>query len=191
MKIKHALLGKTLLAAAIATSLSAFASVTLAETDFAKGGINAVYIAKSALASSLTITDPAKLGTWVDVPGATVTVDRPNNTTQLYVARFSAESICSGAVSAWCQVRILAGKNELSPASGTDFAFDSTWDGARPEYSWQAHAMERSATFAGLCSGSSITFKVQYKVNAVGATFRLDDWHFTVEAFGKGDLFPC
>ncbi len=49
MKTKHFLFGKTtLLSAAIATSLAVFASATLAETDSARGGSNAVYIGVGA-----------------------------------------------------------------------------------------------------------------------------------------------
>jgi hypothetical protein len=52
--------------------------------------------------------------------------------------------------------------------------------------------MERSAKYAGPCSGGAPTvFKVQYKASIAGLTFKLDDWHFTVEAVGTGSSFVC
>lgn len=190
-KINKKSLSKIVFGAAITTLFAGFAPASMAVTDSALD-VRAIYLAKSATATQITVTDPAKVGTWVDLPGSSVAVSRPSNTHELYLARFSAESICSGTVAGWCQVRILAGSTELSPTPGTDFAFDSTWNGTRPAGSWQSHAMERSASFEGPCSGTATTtFKVQYKVSAAGLSFRLDDWHFTVEAVSKGDIFTC
>lgn len=167
-----------------------FTSASMAATDKALDS-RAVYLSKSSVATQINVTDPALVGTWVDLPGSAVIVSRPNNTTNLYIARFSAESLCTGAVG-WCQVRILAGPTELTPSPGTDVAFDSTDNGTKPAGSWQSHAIERSISFSGPCSGSaSTTFKVQYKVSAVNVLFRLDDWHLTVEAYNKGDIFTC
>jgi hypothetical protein len=62
----------------------------------------------------------------------------------------------------------------LHPRSEKNFAFDSV--GATDQ--WEAHAMERSRRLPP----GTYDIKVQWRV--VGAaTFRLDDWHFTVETF--------
>jgi hypothetical protein len=71
---------------------------------------------------------------WVPLPEANITMAVPPNATRLVNARFTAESNCTGASNAlgYCSVRIVAVNAasgavvELDPASGTDFAFDST-----------------------------------------------------------------
>lgn len=123
-------------------------------------------------------TDPwtTALPVWMNVPGAAAVVTVPRGTSRLIDARFTAESSCTGS-GGWCSVRIVAvnaggGVTELEPASGTDFAFDtsSTTDG------WEGHAIERSSFFR--LPGRHRVI-VQARTN--GPLLRLDDWHLAVE----------
>jgi hypothetical protein len=121
--------------------------------------------------------------TWIDVPGAIATFSVSSSLENLFIARFAAESACYGSTG-FCNVRILANGIEMAPVVGTDYAFDSTGNGAEPIASWEGHAMERSLPLCG--SFSTVTVKVQYKVSNAAATFRLDDWHLTAEQFSTG-----
>jgi hypothetical protein len=123
--------------------------------------------------------------TWTDVPGATISFAVPPGTTDLFLARYTAESVCYGT-SGWGSVRIVmvvptipaSPLIEMDPASGSDYAFDTT----SPPYLYQGHALERSKSYtapAGLF-GTTVTLKVQALVTGP-TTLRLDDWHFTVE----------
>jgi hypothetical protein len=128
---------------------------------------------------------------WVDLPGATTTVTVPSNHEDLLIVRFAAESACSGATS-WCSVRILVNGNEMEPVVGTDYSFDGTDSGTETSSSWEAHAVERSDRVRGGCSGNGLpaTVTVQYRTNADGMVFRVDDWHLTVEQLHAAD-FVC
>ena len=125
----------------VLASAAAFAVLTTA-----KGGpIDKVKIARET-AGSFT-----KSTSFVDIPGASVRVGVPSGTTRLIMARYSAESTCYGA-SGWCSIRIVAVKpgtlRELEPASGGDFAFDSTNNNNEQSASWESHSMDRSARLA-------------------------------------------
>ena len=101
----------------------------------------------------------------------------------LFIARFAAESACSGGTG-YCNVRILANAFEMAPVVGTDYAFDSTDNGAESSASWEGRAMERSLPLCG--QFNTVTIKVQYRVTNAATTFRLDDWHLTGEQFSTG-----
>ena len=73
---------------------------------------------------------------FVNVPGATATFTVPAATRDVFIARFTAESVCSG-VSGWCPVRILINGSEMDPVVGSDFAFDSTEAGTASTSSWE------------------------------------------------------
>jgi hypothetical protein len=80
------------------------------------------------------------------LPGMTAKITVPAGNTALLIARFSAESACSGDDAGqpdWCIATIKVGPAEMSPQTGTDFAFDSTDSGAESSASWESHAMER------------------------------------------------
>jgi hypothetical protein len=116
---------------------------------------------------------------WVNVPGATATFTVPANMRDVFLARFTAESVCSGAVG-WCPVRILLNGVEMDPVVGTDFAFDSTDGGTANSSTWESHSVERSRLVPASALPFNAVLQVQYAVTAAGITFRLDDWHFTV-----------
>jgi len=117
---------------------------------------------------------------WVNVPGATATFTVPALRKDLFIAQFTAESVCWGA-GGYCPVRILLNGVEMDPASGTDFAFDSTDAGTANSSSWESHSVERSRAYQGSFIPVTVTVQVQYMVTSAGANFRLDDWHFTVQ----------
>jgi hypothetical protein len=124
---------------------------------------------------------------FVDIPGATVFV--PSGSSRLIMARYSAESVCSGGSgNAYCSVKIVARNEttgaitELGPTSDGGFAFDSTDGGRETSVSWESHSMDRSVR---LGEGSYFITAQRRSVPGPGTTtpptFRLDDWSFTVE----------
>ncbi|WP_043625045.1 hypothetical protein [Nonomuraea candida] len=116
------------------------------------------------------------IGSWGNIPTASVNVTVPAGTTRFLDARFTAESVCAGSAGAWCSVRIVvvnsAGTTtELNPVAGTDYRFDSP-DGAE-----EAHALER---FSPSLGPGAYTVRVQ-ALRISGITqFTLDDYAFTV-----------
>lgn len=127
-----------------------------------------------------TIATSTSSMNWVNLPGAVATFTVPANSRDVFIARFTAESVCSGEVG-WCSVRILLNGVEMDPVVGTDFAFDSTDAGTANASSWESHSVERSATMASSSVAVTAVLQVQYAVAGSGVTFRLDDWHFTVQ----------
>lgn len=101
----------------------------------------------------------------------------PNGTSRLITARFTGESQCTGSASSWCSVRILVRNNstgslvEMFPRSGSDFAFD-----AGSTDNWESNSVERVIR---LGAGSYSVWVQRRVVNS--ASFRLDDWTFTVD----------
>ena len=120
---------------------------------------------------------------WVNLPGATVGVFVPANTTRLYDVPFFAESLCNGPAAGTCTVRIIAigpnGTIELNPQAGADFAFDTDMAGGLDDVR-EAHAMERSKRLAGGANGTNYTIQVQFAVTNAQTAFTLDDWHLAV-----------
>ena len=151
------------------------------------GAIGQVVVVRNDLPTTLNSTD------WADLPGATATVSGPGM--QLVLARFSAESYCTGAVGGYCSVRILARGEEMHPKAGCNFAFDSVAAGGSttPSESTNpgAESPETAATAASSESqsmdrsivrpGGQTVVKVQVRSMAGAADFRLDDWSLTVE----------
>ena len=121
---------------------------------------------------------------WVNLPGATVGVFVPANTTRLYDVPFFAESLCNGPASGGCSVRIMAfggpgGPIELNPVAGLDYAFDSDMAGNLDDLR-EGHGMERSKRLAGGANGQNYTIQVQFAVTNAQSVFTLDDWHLAV-----------
>lgn len=119
-------------------------------------------------------------GTYTNVPGMAFGFTVPSGTSRLVDARYTAESACTGT-SGWCTVRVIliyptGAALELSPASGTDFAFDTA--DPDPGDIWEAHAIERSSPF--LPAGSYRLY-VQAKVVFGATSIRLDEHHLAVE----------
>jgi hypothetical protein len=134
-----------------------------------------------AQVSSQTSTSAASTTStsFVDLAGSSETIAVPaGETARIYVV-FSAESSCSGggANQRFCGVRIVVDGNELNPAAGNDFAFDSTDVGDEGTASWESHAIVRSSE---TLSAGSHTVKVQIRTTNAATTLRLDDWALVI-----------
>lgn len=120
---------------------------------------------------------------WVNLPGATVGVFVPANTTRLYDVPFFAESLCNGPAAGACTIRIIAngpnGTVELNPQAGADYAFDSDMPGGLDDLR-EGHGMERSKRLPGGANGTNYTIQVQFAVTNAQTAFTLDDWHLAV-----------
>jgi hypothetical protein len=75
-------------------------------------------------------------------------------------------------------VRILVDGAEAKPASGANYAFDSTDNASETSASWEGHALERSTD---VLTGGTYTVTAQWLVTDPGTSFRLDDINMTVE----------
>ena len=168
---------KTLLLAVVAVMLvlasgTAFAALTVAHG----GSIDRVIIARETTDSTTNSTS------FVPVPGASAEVLINPGASRLIMARYSAESACSGP-RGYCSIRIVARNNatgaitQLEPAVGKDMAFDSTDGGEESPASWESHSMDRSLRLGA----GSYTIRAQRAVTSSATTFRLDDWSLTVE----------
>jgi len=123
---------------------------------------------------------------FVNVPGAVAPASVPAGASRLLRASFSAESACYGGGTGanWCSIRILVrnvatgGTLEMQPASGLDFAFDSTNNGREGPNSWEGHTVDRSLRVGG----GTYQILVQEAVTSTTTIFRLDDWTLTVES---------
>lgn len=118
---------------------------------------------------------------YVYVPGAVLTVVVPAGTRRMLDVSFSAESQCVGP-SGWCTVRPIlvyatGAAQELDPASGTDFAFDSAKP-AGPTGQWGSHALKRTSPY--LPAGTYRVY-VQARLMAGATAVRLDEWTLAVE----------
>lgn len=116
---------------------------------------------------------------WQDLPGAAVSVIVPPGETGTVLARFTAETYCaaSGSAANYCSIQVLVDGDEADPAAGSDFAFDSHGNFA------DSGAIQREKS--GLDPG---TYEVKVQWTGVPSppgggtsTFKLDDWHLTVE----------
>jgi len=120
---------------------------------------------------------------WTPLPGASVNVFVPANTSRLYDVPFFAESQCTGPNAGNCTVRIVAisaaGTVELNPQAGADYAFDSDMPGALTDLA-EGHGMERSKRLPGGENGTNYVIQVQYAVVNPQSVFTLDDWHLAV-----------
>jgi hypothetical protein len=168
-----------LVAVAIVASLLA-SGVAVAVTSTEYGGtIEDVGVARS--------TDLFTTSESAEIPNATVKVTVPPGELGLILARYSAESKCSGAK--WCSVRIRiihpgGAIREMAPAAGLDFAFDSP--SAFPNDSPESHSMDRSV----VVGPGTYTVRTQAVIvgGVGGASFTLDDWSLTVERAPTHDI---
>jgi len=112
---------------------------------------------------------------FVDLAGSSETFSVPTGETARIYAVFSAETACfgGGGNPRQCGVRILVDGNELNPAVGTNFAFDSTDNGDETDNSWESHAIARSSD---TLSAGSHTVRVQIRTTDAATTLRIDDW---------------
>lgn len=151
-------------------SLLGTAAVALAATTSGGKAITRVLVVRETTATTSNSTS------FVAVPGATTTVFVPSGESALILARFSAESACSGGTG-YCSVRILINGAEMDPVAGLDFAFDSTDGGRETAASWESHSMDRSR----VVGPGTYTIVVQRATTSSATTLRLDDWSLTVE----------
>lgn len=147
-------------------------------TDFAAAAHTHAQPMAVAVGSTIDQTNSTADTTWYDLPTATTTVDLPY-AAGLLTARFTAESMCTGGD--YASIRILLDGTELTPASETDQAFDSSDGATETAFSWESHAMERFTT--DVVSGSH-TVTVQW--NSGCTEFRIDDWSLVVDAYPTG-----
>jgi len=163
------------IAAVTILAVLGFAGTAAAVLSLSAGGAQVRMDNRGETAPSFT-NSPA----WVDLPGSAITVSVASGS-RLINARFTAESICRGANTGVCAVRIVAvtpaGIIELDPASGLDFAFDSDVPGAVDADMAEAHAMERSRRLPQ----GTYSLRVQRAVTNNTVGFTVDDWHFAVE----------
>jgi hypothetical protein len=141
----------------------------------APGYVAAVSSQTSGTATSTNSTS------YVDLAGSSETFNVPAGETARIYAIFSAESVCSGGGAGppqrYCGARILVDGNELNPAVGNDYAFDSTDNGDEGTLSFESHAIARSSE---TLSAGNHTVKVQIRTNVAATTFRVDDWALIV-----------
>jgi hypothetical protein len=83
------------------------------------------------------------------LPGMSTTITIPGDKGKLVIATFGAESACYGGDEGspdWCVVRVVASDGgPFNPylGDGTDYAFDSTDNGAESSASWEQHQLTR------------------------------------------------
>lgn len=116
---------------------------------------------------------------FVDLAGSSETFSVATGETARIYAIFSAETACfgGGANPRQCGVRIVVDGNELNPAVGSNFAFDSTDNGDETDNSWESHAIARTSE---TLSAGSHTVKVQIRTTDVATTLRIDDWALVI-----------
>lgn len=158
--------------------LSAFTLEMSANAQVTTQSATALRAMKIVRGGDATVTNST---TFVDLPGATAQFSVPPGANDLFLAHYSAESVCFGTAG-WCSVRVLVNGSEAAPAVGFDFAFDSTDDGNASADGWESHAVDRSRRISNTTgSPMTVTVKVQYAVTDPGIELRLDDWQFVVE----------
>jgi hypothetical protein len=112
------------------------------------------------------------------LPGASIAVTVPSGTTRLVLARFTAESQCSGPVDQYCAIRIVAfnpatrGTIELHPQVGINLVFHRTASDR-----FESHSIARTARLPA----GSYSVLVQRATTLNAMTFILDDWIFEVD----------
>ena len=161
------------IAAATIALVAAFAASAFAfGTSAGKEQVSMRNVTETAATSTMSTA-------WVDL-NSTIPLSVPSDGL-LVNARFTAESLCTQKAGI-CRVRIVADDGttltELDPASGLDFAFDTSTGNASIDDLAEGHAMERSRRLPK----GDYRIRVQYSVSAGSTKFTLDDWNFAVEA---------
>jgi hypothetical protein len=127
------------------------------------------YVASVSSQNSATASTTSSTS-YVELPGSLETVVVPTGQTARIVTMFSGESRCIGGLAFdTCGVRVTVDGNELAPAAGTDFAFDTS----NPTDGWESHAIVR---ISETLSAGNHPVRVEYRTSSGATTFRLDDW---------------
>jgi hypothetical protein len=136
--------------------------------------ITQVTVARYNVASNISST------AYVNLPGASTTVNVPAGTKAILRANFSGESACyNGAFTDFCSVRIVVNNQEIRPIATSGPYFDSVGDtGTNFADYIETHGIERSSN---VLNPGNYTIQVQQKVSASGMSFYLNNWHLTVE----------
>jgi hypothetical protein len=118
--------------------------------------------------------------TFAAVPGMSTSITVPAGHTSILDMRFSAETQCTTGSSTvgWCIVRILVDGVEANPAEGTDFAFDSTYNGTAVTDAWQSNALERVSQVLG---GGTHRVVVQWATTDPTITAWLGEMNLTID----------
>ena len=153
------------LAAAAVVALSAGIAAATTTTVVSFGPVNQISQTSGPDGDSTTSH------TYVNVPGGSQLIKTA--TSGIVLARFSAESACRGSSGGWCSVRLLIDGQEMTPAVGSDFAFDSPTAAG-----FASHSMDRSA----VVQAGTHTVQIQYEVVGSATSVRLDDWSLTLES---------
>jgi hypothetical protein len=130
-----------------------------------------------------TVSTTTNSVAWVNLYNTTITVPNGKGTSYLR-ARYTAESLCEAVgVPGICRVRItyfngMVALTELEPASGIDFAFDSTDNGTESTNSVEGHAIERTSN---LLPPGMYQVNVELSVDNAAVNFTVDDWHLVLE----------
>jgi hypothetical protein len=122
-----------------------------------------------------TQTVTTQSGIYVGVPGASTKITVPAGQQALIIVRFAAASRCTGAGNINCNIRVIVGGAEISPAGSSVDVFDNTSvSGGFSSH----HALERSI----VKGPGTYNVRVQYRVgSAFNASFALGGFHMTVE----------
>ena len=118
-------------------------------------------------------------GTWRSIPGASTTVTVAAGHHADVLARFSGGFSCSaddGSPNGTCSVRILIGKAEGEPATGTSLAIGSVQGGATAGS--LTASVERSR---GPLGPGSYKVVVQQRTGSLLIGVEFDSWHLTVK----------
>jgi hypothetical protein len=167
------------LAGAALVILGGVASGAFATITTNSGGTKTYsYVVRQDAATTTSSTS------FVTIPGAVAPVTVSDGG-DLIIASFTAESACysSSTAARWCSVRLIlvnrsnGAVTQMLPASGIDFAFDSTNLGRETSASWQGHSMDRAYRIG---NGSYYVI-AQQAVTSTSTVLRLDDWMLSVE----------
>jgi hypothetical protein len=138
----------------------------------APGYVAQVTSQTSSSASTTTST------AYADLAGSAQTITVPAGEQARVYVLFTAESRCTGGGALqYCGVRILVDGNELTPAVGGDFAFDSNENGTANAGYLASHALARVSD--ELAAGNH-QVKVQIRTTSAATTFRVDDWALVI-----------
>jgi hypothetical protein len=147
----------------------------------ASGSVAEVLSQTSTSESSTTSTSYTNLG------NANLSVTVPSNETDKLVVFFSGESACYGGTSlARCLVKITVDGTELTPAGGSDAAFDYNDRGEKKDGTFDAKNSGDQQSGAivrisgNLNSGSHVV-QVQFSTTNSATAFQLDDWALVVQ----------
>jgi hypothetical protein len=130
--------------------------------------------AKRLRATNTTAPFFVTSGSFTTVTTESVTIPTSLNQA-LIVARFSGESLCSGASGGFCSVRILVDGVEMNPADSATYGFDSPGDDPLG-----GNSSERTSGI--LLAGTHIV-TVQAAVLNGATQFGIDDWQLTLEVW--------